>query len=503
MTNGAYRALLFILVLCTGVESAAAVAQRRPNILFIFTDDQSHRSVSCYDESHPWVRTPNIDRLAAEGLRFEHAYMGTWCMASRAQLLTGRHPHGIESLRMQGAYPGSTYDPEQCRFWPAEFRRAGYATGMIGKWHTGFDSGHGRDWDYQAVWNHVDPKRYGGYYRGQSISFNGGPPEKVGGYSTDNYTRWAVEFIRGEHRPAGRPWYLWLCYDAVHGPYTEAQRHRGDYRDAEPVPVPEDIYPPRPTKPRYMHQYGKWKRGDDGRPTNGRRTLDQCVQKYNRAVRALDEGVGRLLAALKETGQLDHTLVVYTSDQGFAWGQHGFAWKYAPYEANLRAPLLVRLPGTVAEGKVCRRPVGGVDLVPTFFSLAGVELPWEMHSPLLADPAADWPHRVMIEQTRWFYGSDTAEIPPAEQSRWGGVPWYVFLRDGRYKYIRTLEPDEVEELYDLESDPEELVNLAYDPAQRERLEGLRNELHAELRRTGAPFADKLPAPRIATAPPGE
>jgi len=493
---------VMLAVLSTSAEHGRADDEgTRPNILFIFTDDQSHRSVSCYEEAHPWVQTPNIDRLAREGVRFRTAYIGTWCMASRAQMLTGRLPHGIEGLRMQGSYPGNVYDPQQCRFWPAAFREAGYATGMIGKWHTGFDTGAGRDWDYQAVWNHVDPKKYGGYYVNQSISFNGGPPEKVGGYSTDNYTRWAVEFIQGKHRPADRPWYLWLCYDAVHGPYTEAERHRNDYRDADPVPIPQDIYPPRPTKPRYMQKYGKWKPNEEGQPVSGKRTLDQSVQKYNRAVRALDEGVGQVLAALEETGQLDDTLIVYTSDQGFAWGQHGFAWKYAPYDANLLAPLLVRLPGRVAQGKVCELPVAGVDLIPTFFTMAGIPLPWEMHghnlSGLLADPDADWPHPVLLEQTRWFYGSDTKRIPPPNQARWGGVPWYVLLREGKYKYIRTLEEDEIEELYDLEADPDELNNLAYDDAHQPRLEEFRRKLVAELKRTDAPFVENLPPPRSA------
>ena len=474
-------------------------AARRPNILYIFTDDQSLRSVGCYPEAHPWVRTPNIDALAADGLRFQTCYTGTWCMPSRATALTGKLPHGIETMRMTGSYPGGTYDPKRCPFWPSTFRKAGYFTGFIGKWHTGSDHGHGRDWDYSAVWDHTRPKLYGGYYRGQKISFNGGPPQAVKGYSTDNYTGYAAGFIEGRAKEKDRPWYLWLCYDAVHSPYTAAPRHTGDYKDTAAVPVPKDIYPPRPTKPTYMHKYGKWKPNAQGRPVSGKRTLTQHVRQYNRAVRALDEGIGKVVAALKRTGQLDNTMIVFTSDQGFAWGQHGFMWKYAPYDACLRAPLIVRWPGKVAAGKVCRRPVGGQDLIPTFFAAAGIKLPWKMHgrdlTPLLKNPDAPWDHPVLMENTKWYYGKDTER---ANLPGWGGVPCWVFLRQGRYKYIRTLVADEIEELYDLEADPEELVNLAVKAEHRDLLADFRRRTVDELKRTGAGMVKNLPKVRVST-----
>ncbi len=498
-----YCVVLLVVLGSLALETSARAVEKpaaRPNILFIFTDDQSHRSVGCYPEAHPWVKTPHIDRLAAEGIRFEYAYVGTWCMPSRAQMLTGLHPHAIASMKMSGPYPGSSYDPARCRFWPAEFRRAGYCTGMIGKWHTGGDTGFGRDWDYQAVWNHaIKAPGCNEYYNNQPVSINGAPAEIVPGYSTDNYTGWAVDFIRGTHRDPGKPWYLWLCYGAVHGPYTPSKRHAGDYSDTPPVPVPEDIYPPRPTKPRYMQQYGVWKRGANGRPVRGKSTLDDAVRKYNRAVRALDEGVGKLVAALEETGQRDNTLVIYTSDQGFAWGQHGYAWKYGPYDANLRVPLIASMPGSVPQGQVCSHPVGGLDLIPTFFATAGVRIPWDMHGHdlrvLLENPSAEWPHPVLLEQTRWFYGADTRRVPPPQEARWGGVPWWVSLRQGRYKYIRTLEADEIEELYDLSVDPQELHNLATEPEFQERLADYRRQCLAELARTEAEIVENLPAVR--------
>jgi arylsulfatase A-like enzyme len=478
-----------LLALPTGSHAADVATASRPNILYIFTDDQSIRSVGCYPQSHEWVKTPNIDRLAREGIRFTHCYTGAWCMPSRATMLTGKLQHGIMSMRMAGKYPGSTYDARACPFWPSVFRKHGYYTGMIGKWHTGSDTGHGRDWDYSAVWDHTQPKIYGGYYRNQKISFNGAAPVAVEGYSTDNYTRYATGFISERAKDESKPWYLWLCYDAVHSPYTAAKRHAGDYQQTPPVPVPKDIFPPRPTKPAYMKNYGVWKKDKTGKPVG----LDAAVQKYNRAVRALDEGVGQLIDALRESGQLENTVIVFTSDQGFAWGQHGFKWKYAPYDANLRAPLLIRYPKMIRAKTVCKHPVGGHDLVPTFFSLAGIDLPWKMHgrdiTPLLKTPDVAWNEPVMLENTRWYYGADTDK---GSGDGWGGVPWWIFLRQGKYKYIRTLVEGEIEELYDLEVDPEELTNLALDPKFAKLLSEYRQKLLDELKRTDAAMVENLP-----------
>ena len=202
-----------LLTLCTAFAAgvSANAAAERPNILFVYTDDHSYRTVSCYPEAYDWVHTPNIDRLAEQGVRFTHAYIGTWCMQSRATLLTGHLQYGVESMRMVGRYPGSEYDPQHCPFWPKVFRRHGYFTAQIGKWHTGTDTGFGRDWDYQVVWNRP---RYvenaGTCYEDQLIEIDGGEPQLVKGYATDHYTKWAVEFIRGKHRDPDKPWYLWL-----------------------------------------------------------------------------------------------------------------------------------------------------------------------------------------------------------------------------------------------------------------------------------------------------
>ncbi|MCA8996016.1 MAG: sulfatase-like hydrolase/transferase [Planctomycetaceae bacterium] len=508
---------LFTILLCS-MFSATSNGADRPNILLIYTDDHSHRTIGCYPEAYDWVKTPNIDHLAKNGVRFASAYIGTWCMPSRAALLTGHHPYGVQSMRMEGEYPGSEYDPEKCPFWPSVFRKQGYTTAQIGKWHTGTDTGFGRDWDYQKVWNRPRyPDNAGNYFYDQLIETNGGEPVMTPGYTTDNYTNWAEEFLRGEHRDAEKPWYLWLCYGAVHGPFTPADRHMDAYPEIE-VPVPSDIYPTRPGKPEYAAKMNRWVLDPDGsgqpvlaggridmdtiRGTTGvhGNTLHDWVRQYHQSVLAIDDGVGRLMKTLKETGQLENTVVVFTSDQGFAWGQHGFHHKLAPYDATIRSPLIVSWPKKFPTGAVCPSPVSGVDLVPTFFDLAGIELPWKMHGhslmPLLTDPSAKWGHPVLTTLTARKYGDDTADIPTERESLYlGGIPWWISLRQGKYKYIRTLIQDEIEELYDLEADPEELNNLAMNRSHHGTVKEFREALLAELRRTGAKMVDHLPPVR--------
>ncbi len=499
----------------TGSETrclAGGKAKQRPNILFVYTDDHSHRTVSCYQEAYQWARTPNIDALAKRGVRFRYAYIGTWCMPSRAALLTGHHPYGVNSMRMVGRYPGSDYDPKQCPFWPSVFRQQGYFTAMIGKWHTGVDNGFGRDWDFQMVWNRPRyPKNAGNYYKDQLIEINGKKPKLIKGYSTDNYTKWAVEFIKGKHRDKKKPWYLWVCYGAVHGPFTPAKRHQEAYPDIT-VPTPKDIYPPRSGKPAYMQKINYWMKGPNGQPVmRGRgfkaltvntrglhgNTLTAWVRQYHQGVLAIDEGVGRIMAALEESGQLENTIIVFTSDQGFAWGQHGFRTKLAPYDANLRSPLIICLPESDQKGTVCETPVGGVDLIPTFFRWAGLKLPWKMHghdlTPLLENPKAKWDHPVLLTLTGRKYGKDTNKVPTNPKVRdLNGIPWWVFLVQGRYKYIRTLVKGEIEELYDLKNDPEELNNLALKIEYVDRVLQMRRSTIAELRRTNAGMVGNLP-----------
>jgi len=510
--------LTLLAVVVVACSLRATDVPKKPNILLIYADDQSYKTLGCYPESYPWVKTPQIDALAKGGVRFTGAYLGGWCMPSRASILTGRQPHGIQSMRMEGDYPGSVYDPKQCPFWPAIFRKNGYHTAQIGKWHTGVDSGYGRDWDYQIVWNRPKyPKNAGAYYEKQILEFNGEVKEQEG-YPADNYTKWAVDYINGKTRDKDKPWFLWLCHGSVHGPSKPAARHKGLYKDAK-VPEPSDLLGPWPGKPEYLKNtlaWGKDKQGKIGALKSGAKVGDDAgelgtgfadwVRQVNECVPAVDESVGEVMAALKASGQLENTLVIYTADQGFAMGEHGLRMKIAPYDAAYRSPLIVSMPGLVPAGKVCKQTANAPDLIATFFAQSGIKPPDSLHgrdlTPLLKDPAAKWTHPCLYEHTGHDYGDDVAKVlkDHPKEAIYQKVPWYTAVVYEGWKYIHYLQPGVPEELYDLNNDPEELKNVIDDAKNAERLTRLRTAMTEELKRTQAPEA-MLPKSSVSTADP--
>jgi len=507
--------LQLIVSAIAGLVGAAAAKDASPNILYIFTDDQSFRTVSCYPGSYNYAHTPHIDRLAEKGVRFDHAYVGAKCVPSRAGMLTGRFQYACAE--------GPEY-----KWWTTALRAEGYYTGMIGKWHwkKGTEAHqHGTAWDWSVVWDHGQYDAAGGYYYDQKVIINGGEPQDLEGYSTDRYTDYTVDFIRDRATNPDQPWYYWLCYGAVHGPYTPADRHKGLYKDKPKTEVPKDIYGPRPGKPVHM-QRGSWKMGEDGEPVYKGKTLDFWAKQQTEAVAAIDEGIGRITRALEETGQLENTIIVFTSDQGYVWGHHGLKGKIWPYAAAIKSPLIVSYPKRYPEGKVCKTPVSGMDLVRTFHAMAGAEPDQVLHgrdmTPLLEEPesvsvAAEWNKTpTMMTYTRNTYTSEAMAEKLKAQSwssfQFGGKgeksslngpnpgdqyhPCYFMTIDGRHKYIRYIFPNRIEELYDVEKDPDELTNLAVNPEYEERLAGMRVALIDYLRKTGGEaFVDLLPEPR--------
>jgi arylsulfatase A-like enzyme len=324
-------------------------------------------------------------------------------------------------------------------------------------------------------------------------------------YSTDQYTDWAVDFIEGKDvsgkaRDKQKPWYLWLCYGAVHGPHTPADRHMKEYAGVD-VETPADIFPPRAGKPDWAQKIQMWDKGPGGAPMFRNRSLSSWVQQYHQGVNALDEGFKRVLEALEKSGQKKNTLIIFTADQGLAFGQHGFrSVKVAPYDSNIRAPFVMAMTGRIKEGGVVDVPIGGIDIVPTIFKFAGIQQPWAMDgrdlTPLLENPKANWPHPAMIVGTGQKFGSDTHVLPTGAAAVHSQVPWYVMLRHGKHKYVRPLVTD-LEELYDLQADPDELNNLAVKPEHQELLKQFRARAIEELRRNKAGFVDRMPEVKMA------
>ena len=479
--------------------ASISASDEQPNILYIFTDDQSVRSVSAYKKAHTWVSTPHIDRLAKSGLRFTQCYTGTWCQPSRASALTGLLQHSLDSIKIT-KYPMATYDPKKVPFFPSVLKENGYETACIGKWHLGEDVGHGRDWDYSVIWDRGTAngiRNSNAYYHGTLVRTNGGTREPLGGYSNDRFTEIAKEYVR-KQTSSSKPWFLWLCYPGVHGPYSPADRHLNDYTDAPDARVPLDIFGPRPTKPDHLKNLTRWKKDENGNPIG----YDKIVKKYHRAVRSLDDGVGSILNALKETDQLKNTVVIFTSDQGFAWGEHGMQEKWAPYDANLLAPLIFSAPGKIPENTICTEPVNGVDITRTIHSLTGIKPAWEMHgrdlSILLNYPTASLKDPMLMINTTYEYGERITEHLKNKNYdifRRRDLYAWMMMRLDQYKYIRHFKDGIIEELYDLNEDPEELNNLAVNSQHHELLRKLRVRMIEEMQKKDGDFVQYLPAPK--------
>lgn len=507
--------LVSFTTVLAGLVTSPAVAKSAPNILYLFTDDQSYRTVSCYPRSYEFARTPNIDLLAERGIRFEQAYMGAKCVPARATMLTGRLQFAARSNHDGTPIEGN-------RYWLPTIRDRGYYTGMIGKWHWSGRQGvkgaeshqHGVSWDWSVVWDHPDANS-GGYYHDQLVMIHGAPPVPLGGYSTDRYTDYTEGFIRERSKEPDRPWFYWLCYGAVHGPYTPAERHKGTLEDAPETPTPADVWGPRPGKPVHF-QGSKWRKGEDGRPYRGGKSLDFWVKQQTEAVAAIDESVGRIVKALEETGQLDDTIIVFTSDQGYVWGHHGLKGKIDPYETAIRSPFIVSCPERFPAGKVCKAPINGADVIRTFHAWAGAEprlfMPGRDITPLVMRPDSEpvlreW-SKVPTLMTYTHNRYEPLEMARRLKSRdWKGcmygegAPWYFMILVENHKYTRYAHPDRIEELYDLDSDPEELDNLAVKEAFRDRLLEMRAACIRSIKdHGGAVFADHLPPPRTGEAP---
>ncbi len=492
---------------------------RGPNILLIMSDDHAQQAIGAYGSR--LVETPNIDRLAREGVRFTQSFVtNSICAPSRAVLLTGKlsHRNGLRDNRDE-------FDGSQMTF-PKLLQQAGYQTAIVGKWHlksdpTGFD-----------LWRILPGQ--GDYYN-PDFRAQGGRARHAG-YVTDLITDFALEFL--ESRDRERPFLLLYQHKAPHRNWMPALEHLSLYNDRE-LPLPEtfdDDYQGRPaaaaqdmriadmflssdmklqpgdypqesgTGGQAGHDAERSWRGAYGRmsetqraawdahygpinqafresPPAGRELVEWKYQRYLkdylRCVVAIDRNLGRVLEYLDREGLSQDTLVIYTSDQGFYLGEHGWYDKRFMYEESLRTPLIMRHPARIAGGQSSDALVMNLDLAPTLLDIAGVAIPAEMQGrslvPLTRDATPVWRDAVYYHYYEFPHG-------------WHNVKRHYGVRTQRYKLIHFYHDIDVWELYDLRKDPHELQNLYTNPEYRK----VREELHEELRRLRQHYGEPEP-----------
>jgi N-acetylglucosamine-6-sulfatase len=460
------RYLLLACCLLGGCAAGAVAGQSppRPNFIVILIDDLRWDELGC--AGHPFVKTPNIDRIAREGLLCRNAFVvAPLCSPSRASFLTGLYPHahGIIDNTNRSA---RSY---QLRTFPAMLHDAGYETGFVGKWHMGNDYRPRPGFDYWVSMpgqgESIDPD----LYEDDKLA-------KVRGYVTDIFNDRAVGFLR---RPQQKPVLLYLAHKAVHPNVT--QRDDGSLTD----PTAEVFIPAE----RHKHLYAaaqivrRPNAADDlaGKPAltrplegvpplgPGSGTPDEAIRNRLRMLMAVDEGVGQIFQALEQTGQLDNTVLVFTSDEGYFNGEHHLSVeRRLAYEESIRIPLLIRYPRLIRPGSTLDRMVLNIDLAPTLLELAGVPATEAMHGrsfvPLLRSEAVPWRSSFLVE-----YSSDI--VFPRTRNM-----GYTAVRSEQFKYIHYNELVGMDELYDLQADPYEMKNLVADPAAQGTLRQMQADL---------------------------
>ncbi|NDY93803.1 sulfatase [Ideonella sp. TBM-1] len=496
---------------------------KQPNILFIMADDHASKAISCY--GHGINHTPHIDRIAQGGMRLDHCYVSnSICTPSRASILTGTYNHvnAVHTL-------ASNFD-NRLPHVAKHLRTGGYQTALIGKWHLGEGAAHQPSgFDHWAVL-----PGQGEYFDPQFIGPDG--PYRESGYATDLITAKSLDWLAA--RDPARPFFLMCHHKAPHRPWEPHPRHRRLYND--PIQVPEtftDDYRHRAraagaAKMRIADDLTYWDVGvvqpEGGAevgameypgstvrklpPLSAARDLrlidkntgevftftdeehyrvwkyQRYMQRYLRTLAAIDEGVGELLDYLDREGLAEDTLVIYTSDQGFFLGEHGWFDKRFMYEESFQMPFVARYPRLIPAGTVSADIASNVDFAPTFLDLAGLRVPSYMQGrslrPLLADATpADWPqvayhrywmHRDAIHDAYAHYG--------IRNQRYKLIYWYNQGLGMPGAHPGGEAPEW--EFFDCEKDPLELLNCHADPRYQDEVAHMTRLLEEKMAEIG-------------------
>src|SRR5690554_4318462 len=474
----------------------------RPNILFIMSDDHAYQAISAYgSELSQLAPTPNIDRIAQNGALFTQMYnTNSICGPSRAVILTGKHSH-MNGFRQNG----ERFDGNQPTL-PKKLKSIGYQTVLIGKWHL---YGYPQGFDY---WNIVEDQ--GHYYNPDFIKM--GDTIRIAGYATDIITEEALNWLEKNARQE-KPFFMMLHHKAPHRNFMPALRYLNAF-DSITFPVPDTYFDKHENQIAAQQQlqtiykdmyeghdlklskgYGStnlannpWTNDFDRMSTEQKTIWNKAyleknnafwkadlkgkelaiwkfqryLQEYLATVKAVDDGVGKVLDYLKESGLMENTIVVYTSDQGFYLGEHGWFDKRFMYEESFRTPLLIRYPKEIKKGTVIDKLVQNLDFAPTLLDYAGIEAPEEMQGDsfrkLVAGKTDEW--RDFAYYTYYEY--------PAEHM----VKRHYGVTTDRYKLIHFYYDIDEWELYDLETDPQELTNQYDNPEYAEVIEMMHKKL---------------------------
>ena len=455
-------AVLFLLA------PAGLLAAGKPNVLFIMSDDHAAHAIGAYGGRLAVLDpTPNIDRLAAEGILFENAFAtNSICTPSRATLLTGQYSHVNGVRTLSGSLP-----PERQTL-AHGMRRAGYQTAMIGKWHLKQEPA----FDYYAVLpgqgSYFNPvlRISGGEWPKNEKRFSG----YDSGHSSDVITNLSLDWLK--QRDPEKPFFLMHHFKAPHDNFENAERYDFLY-EGDDIPEPDSLW----REPNHGSEATEGTGTSIGK-RNQRRNMghhmfvdpalsdaeykrtayQRYLKKYLRTVRGVDDSVGRLLAYLEETGELDNTIVFYTSDQGFMLGEHDYIDKRWMYEESMRIPLLVRYPA-VAEGGTKRRAlIANVDFAPTMLELAGESVPAEMQGRSFAkllggETPPDW--RTSVYYRYWMHMAhhDNPAHYGIRTERYKLIFFYGLALDAEGAVDEKTQPGW--ELYDLKEDPQEMRNV--------------------------------------------
>jgi len=441
--------LIATAVLALGLVAPARAADR-PNIVFVITDDQRWDAMGC--AGHPFLKTPNMDRLAREGAMFANAFVTTpLCSPSRSSFLTGQYVHTTGVI---GNGPAMNPISHRLVTFPRLLKDAGYESAYVGKWHMGNDDAPRPGFDRWVSFKGQ------GVYKNPVLNVDG-KPEQKDGYITDIISDYAVDFINREH---AKPFVLYVGHKAVHGPFTPAERHAGMY-ETEPLPQRPNVNDDMSGKPAVRRERLK----ENAKTKVG----EQLTRNQLRCLLSVDEGLGRILDALDAKKLADDTLVIFTSDNGYFWNEHDLGDKRAAYEESIRVPLLMRYPSLIKPGTKPTEMALNIDIAPTVLQLGGATVPKDVHGkslvPIFENKLGEWRGGALFE---YFM-----------EERFTRVPSWQALRTDRWKYIHYTDVENADELYDLQADPYEMKNLIADAGSAEQLKSLKAELEKQLNET--------------------